>query len=194
MAAGLGALWVTQFNDRSLARVDPHTRAVEQTIRVGSGPSGVAAGAGAIWVANSLDGTVSRVDPATDRAVQVVRVGGRPSDVAVGNGSVWVASSGTHTGVAARREHRKAADGESTWPAIRPDSRSARESLWVTSAEARTLSRIDPATGAVSDTIAVGGGPTGVVASAGSVWVANSLDGTVTRVDRRATPSSRRSR
>ena len=35
----------------------------------------------------------------------------------------------------------------------------------------------------MSDTIAVGGGPTGVTVSAGSVWVANSLDGTVTRVD-----------
>ena len=182
MAAGLGALWVTQFNDRSLARVDPHTRAVEQTIRVGSGPSGVAAGAGAIWVANSLDGTVSRVDPATNRVVQVVRVGGRPSEVAVGNGSVWVASSGTQTvsrldASTGRLRRRVDLAGDPSGLAL------GSGSLWVTSAEARTLSRIDPGTGVVSDTIAVGGGPTGVAASAGSVWVANSLDGTVTRVD-----------
>jgi YVTN family beta-propeller protein len=182
MTSGLGWLWVTQFDDHSLARVDPHSRALEQTIMVGSGPSGVVAGAGAIWVANSLDGTVSRIDPAANRVVQVIRVGGRPSEVAFAGGSVWVASSGTQTlsqldatSGRVRRKIELAGD---------PTGLAAGEgALWVTSADARTLSRIDPGTDAVSDTIGVGGGPTGVAVSAGAVWVANSLDGTVTRVD-----------
>jgi YVTN family beta-propeller protein len=182
MASGLGSLWVTQFDDHSLARVDPRDHAVQQTIRVGSGPSGVVAGAGAVWVANSLDGTVSRIDPKTNRVVQVVRVGGRPSEVAFAGGSVWVASSGTQTvselsATTGRLLRRIDLPGDPSGLAV------GAGALWVTSADARTLSRIDPGTGAVSDTIGVGGGPTGVAVSAGAVWVANSLDGTVTRVD-----------
>jgi YVTN family beta-propeller protein len=43
---------------------------------------------------------------------------------------------------------------------------------------------IDPDEGAISAQYAVGRGPTAVIAGGGSVWVANSLDGTVTRIDR----------
>ena len=182
MASGLGSLWVTQFDDHSVARIDPRDHAVRQTIGVGSGPSGVVVGAGAVWVANSLDGTVSRIDPTTDRVVQVVRVGGRPSEVAFAGGSVWVASSGTRTvselsTTTGKLRRRIDLPGDPAGLAV------GAGALWVTSADARTLSRINPGTGAVSDTIGVGGGPTGVAVSAGAVWVANSLDGTVTRVD-----------
>jgi YVTN family beta-propeller protein len=182
IASGDGSLWVTQFDDHSVARVDPRDRAVRQTIPVGSGPSGVAAGAGAVWVANSLDGTVSRIDPATNRVVQLIRVGGRPSEVAFGNDSVWVACSGTQTvselnATSGRLRRRIELVGDPSGLVV------GAGALWVTSADARTLSRIDLGTGAVSDTISVGGGPTGVAVSLGSVWVANSLDGTVARID-----------
>jgi YVTN family beta-propeller protein len=182
MASGLGSLWVTQFDDHSVARVDPRDRAVRQTIPVGSGPSGVAVGAGAVWVANSLDGTVSRIDSATNRVVQRIRVGGRPNEVAFGNGSVWVASSGTQTvselnATSGSLRRRIELVGDPSGLAV------GAGALWVTSADARTLSRIDLGTGTVSDTISVGGGPTGVAVSPGSVWVANSLDGTVARID-----------
>jgi YVTN family beta-propeller protein len=182
LAFGQGSLWVTQFGDHSVARIDPGSRAVLQTIPVGSGPSGVAAGAGAVWVANSLDGTVSRIDPATNRVVQVVHVGGRPSEVAFGNGSVWVASSGTQTvselnATSGKLRRRIELVGDPSGLAV------GAGALWVTSADARTLSRIDFGTGTVSDTISVGGGPTAVAVSPGSVWVANSLDGTVARID-----------
>jgi YVTN family beta-propeller protein len=55
-------------------------------------------------------------------------------------------------------------------------------SIWVASAAAGTLSRIDPKTHAVTQ-IPVGSDPVAVaVAPGGSVWVANSGDGTVSRV------------
>ena len=182
IAWGLDSLWVTQFDDHSVARVDPRDRTVRQTIPVGSGPSGLAAGAGAVWVANSLDGTVSRIDPATNRVVQLIRVGGRPSEVVFGNGSVWVASSGTQTvselnATSGRVRRRIELGADPSGLAVGPGA------LWVTSADARTLWRIDLGTGTVSDTISVGGGPTGVAVSPGSVWIANSLDGTVARID-----------
>ena len=45
------------------------------------------------------------------------------------------------------------------------------------------VSRIDPTTNTVEQTIAVGNGPTGIAVGGGFVWVANSLDGTVWQID-----------
>jgi YVTN family beta-propeller protein len=45
--------------------------------------------------------------------------------------------------------------------------------------------RIDPDTGAVRNFVAVGHGPSQAVAGAGSIWIANALDGTVSRVEQR---------
>ena len=45
------------------------------------------------------------------------------------------------------------------------------------------MSRIDPGTNAVVETIPVGNGPSGIATGAGAVWVVNSLDGTVSRID-----------
>jgi class 3 adenylate cyclase/streptogramin lyase len=55
--------------------------------------------------------------------------------------------------------------------------------IWVTSPDAQTVSRIDPQSHDVRQTIRVGSGPTGVAVGGGAVWVANTLDGTVSRID-----------
>src|SRR5262249_40679909 len=55
---------------------------------------------------------------------------------------------------------------------------------WVSNADANSVSKIDPATRAVVDTIPnVGHSPSGITVGDGDVWVANSLDGTVVRID-----------
>jgi len=46
-----------------------------------------------------------------------------------------------------------------------------------------TVSRIDPATGTVTQRIPVGDGPLAVAADAAAVWVTNYADGTVSRID-----------
>jgi hypothetical protein len=93
VAAGDGALWVSNYNAGTVSRIDAATHALVETIPVGSGTSGIAAGAGAVWVANTLGGTVSRIDPGVDRVLQPIAVGNGPSEVAFGDGSVWVANS-----------------------------------------------------------------------------------------------------
>ena len=67
-----------------VARIDPATGSVVQTIPVGNGPAGLAFGSGAAWVANSLDGTVSRIDPTTNSVAATIPAGNGPSGVAVG--------------------------------------------------------------------------------------------------------------
>jgi YVTN family beta-propeller protein len=55
---------------------------------------------------------------------------------------------------------------------------------WVANTDGNSVSKIDPETNAVVDTIAnVGSSPSGVTTGNGAVWVANSLDGTVARID-----------
>ena len=51
-----------------------------------------------------------------------------------------------------------------------------RRSRWV-------VSRIDPASGRKLGSVGVGNDPSAIAAGAGSVWVTNSSDGTVTRID-----------
>ena len=56
-------------------------------------------------------------------------------------------------------------------------------SIWVANLNAHTVSRIDPATRVVIQTIPVGHGPAGIAFGAGFVWVTDGLDGTVSKID-----------
>src|SRR3984957_3498376 len=70
---------------------------VDETIPVGSSPSGNTTGNGAVWVADSLDDTVTRIDPTTNTPRQVIPVGNGPVGIAYAAGSVWVANTGDGT-------------------------------------------------------------------------------------------------
>jgi streptogramin lyase len=90
VAAGDGAVWVTdQLGDR-LVRVDPTANRIVRAIPVGRGARGVAVGPGGVWVTGAIDHTVTRVDPVTNRVVATIRVAASPVAVEGGEGSVWV--------------------------------------------------------------------------------------------------------
>jgi YVTN family beta-propeller protein len=55
--------------------------------------------------------------------------------------------------------------------------------VWATSSDHDTVSRIDPQTNLVVETIAVGKGPRFIAAGAGAVWTLNQGDGSVSRID-----------
>ena len=62
IAAGLGAIWVANYDDGTVTRIDPATGRVSgPPIRVGKGPLAVAVADGAVWVTNAGDNTVSRI-------------------------------------------------------------------------------------------------------------------------------------
>jgi peptide/nickel transport system substrate-binding protein len=56
-------------------------------------------------------------------------------------------------------------------------------SVWVTSAYGGTVSRIDPRTSSVVQTITVGNSPSGIAVGGGGVWIANHDDGTVSWIN-----------
>lgn len=59
----------------------------------------------------------------------------------------------------------------------------AAGAVWVANSRDGIVSRIDPNTNTVVQTVPVGTNPTGVAAGAGAIWVANSGEQTISRID-----------
>ena len=133
VAFGSGAVWVTGFEDGSLARVDPATGRVDR-IKLGGAPFGVAVSGGSVWVALRDRGMVIRVDPRTMRVLHTTKVGNNPVGLAAAGRLIFVGNQtdGRVTRIDART-------GETVGLPIRitPDDANllaiAGRSLWVTS-------------------------------------------------------------
>ena len=175
------AVWVANYTDATVSRIDPRTRTVVQTIDVGAAPSGLAVGFGSVWVANSGARSVSRINVATNRVVQTINVGNGPTAVAIGGGAVWVTNA--LDGTVSRIDPSSGAVSEINVGAS-PNGVAADASyVWVANLEPGNVSKIDVKTGRVVNSIPVGNGPRGIAIGEGSVWTANSRDGTVSRID-----------
>ena len=66
LTAFKGAIWVANWGDGTISRIDPHTnKVVGNPILAGNGPFVIAAGEGSLWVSNyvvNVIATVSRLD------------------------------------------------------------------------------------------------------------------------------------
>ena len=90
IAAGAGAIWITDALHDTLLKVDPASGRVAQRIATCRGTDGVAVGAGAVWVVCAIDGQVMRVDPASGRIIARIPVGAGVREVAAGPSGIWV--------------------------------------------------------------------------------------------------------
>jgi YVTN family beta-propeller protein len=89
MNGGLGYLWVSNFKDATIVRIDPATNRVTARIKVGARPCGVAVGADSLWVDGYGTDSVERVDPQSMQVVARIPVGPSLWDVEFGADSVW---------------------------------------------------------------------------------------------------------
>jgi YVTN family beta-propeller protein len=185
VAAGLGAAWVSSYDDGTLQRLEVSGDTTAQVTRVGSGATGVAVGGGDVWVANALDDTVARVDARTQTVVQTIRVGRRPQDVAAAGGSIWVSNRGD--GTLMRIDARSGIVRGTVRVGPEPSGLAAGPGgvVWAAVSGAGRLLRIDATTGRVEDAVNVGSGPSALAFADGALWVANELDATVSLVDAR---------
>ncbi len=89
IAAGGGGVWVIEFGDARIAKIDPRTNTITQRIPVASeGLSSIAVGARDLWAADPFGGLVWRIDPGLKLPRRIpLDVG--VSWVAVGAGAVW---------------------------------------------------------------------------------------------------------
>jgi YVTN family beta-propeller protein len=187
IAAGAGAVWVANVEDRTLTRLHPKTRAVQRTITLEGTPTGVAAGATGVWVAHGLVGSVARVDPGLDEVVGTTsNVVGRSGGgaIALGEGTVWVVS---RNGELAPIDPRSGRAAGTLVVGVVPSAVAVGEgAVWVANEGASTVSVVNPRTMSTVETVSVGADPSGITVGEGAVWVTNHDDGTVTRIDPRS--------
>jgi streptogramin lyase len=185
VAQGFGSGWLTDDYGHVLRRFDAHSgRLLGAGVPVPGRPASLLAAFGHLWVASMVSDTVTEIDPSSLRTLRTLRVPAGPSGLAQAAGKVWVVSV-IAGAITALDPGTGRVEASTTLPdgAVRVAAGYGR--LWVTGLS-DTLTRVDPhpRSGAVTfRTIAVGQGPLGVVAGAGSVWVASALAGTVVEVD-----------
>ena len=185
VAVGMGGVWVMDWVDNVVTRLDPTTDEVVGTISVPDGVD-VAAGEGAVWVSAETSGLI-RIDPetmavdgtmdgrtlATDSDAVIIDA----DAVITGAGSVWVASNFDPEVVRIDPETLEVQDtydvGDGTFAlAI------GMGAVWATHLERGTISRIDTKSGDVT-TIPKNSlvTPATIAVGAGGVWTEGPLDG-----------------
>jgi DNA-binding SARP family transcriptional activator/streptogramin lyase len=196
IAVGLGSVWVCDRDDGTLLRIDPNKHVIVRTIGLGTTPAAVAVGHGAVWVASesmteliAVDslGNVSRrltlrgaqLPAAPFRGVASIASG--PDSIWVGRGIAGVAKIDPRTG---RMLHYTAGLG-----GVDPRALVATpDAVWVTGGSSAVAVRLDSLTGALDGRTPSAGTPVAfwvdVAAGAGGLWVTDSADDLVWRIDR----------
>ena len=150
---------------------------------------GLAARGTSAWVATTAPTGIARVDYDRVAGRSLVTWGqplrGLTDAIAVGHGSVWAVDS-QHEVV--RRLDEKT--GRPQVRAIHPGSdpraiATDAHAVWVANSGDGSVSRIEPGTNAIADSISAGQGPAAVATSGDAVWVALGDAGSVARIDPR---------
>ncbi len=162
----------------------------------GTRPDGIVAGKGVVWLGERAGRTPSQRFQAAGRARARPRrchVGDRPEAISLGKQLVWVANR--------QRQHRQPDRPRVAGDRRRADRRRLQARRHLRRPPLRLgheLAATTPSPGStrpprevVGTPISVGHRPRGVIETASAAWIANSGDGTVTRLDRRTgEPSS----
>lgn len=174
-------LWVADDERGVVVRLDAaNGRQLGAPIAMTPHPVAIDADAVHVWVGDR-DGDVTRIDVATGTTAPPISLGGQLTDLVVDGPTVWVAD--IEAGSVTPIDGATSAVGS---PIVVPDGAVrlgvTASGLAVTNLD-HTVTTIDRATHAVSPAVTVGNGPIGIAAAPdGSLWVANSDDGTVQRV------------
>jgi YVTN family beta-propeller protein len=185
IAAGEGGVWVANGPDNSVIRVSPDANEVVDTIgtnRCSGYDAAIAVGGGAVWFVCSIG--IAQIDPGSNRARRFRYLGLAPRAITFGLGAVWVSNADNTVSRINPRTHQV------DTLTVAGDPRgldTGYGAVWVSAFEADAISRLAaaPEDGSRigSESIRVGNGPVDIAVGAGGVWVANSREGTVSRID-----------
>lgn len=173
-------VWVSNYGDGTLQRIDRSTGAAGPPVEVGSEPCGVAVGGGSVWVENYGSNDLTRVDQQTGAVLATVGVGTAPYDVAFARGAAWVTDyyDGTVSRVDAGTNRRSVVRVGGQPAGIAP----VAGGLWVARTDGRVV-RVDARTARVTDRLTAGAGASWTAYDDTSLWVSDGQAGTVTRID-----------
>ena len=170
-AAGGGFVWVSDFNEPYLLRINPKTNKVRRRIRIrGASPANLRYGGGAVWVGSLSGRKVFRIDARTNR-VSSVRVGAGPRSVAVTKGAVWVSNRLSNTVSRIDPKRRKVVATVRVGDQPENAAVAGDGTVFVPNLGGDTVSRIDPVTNKVIQTISVGSRPFPAAYAFGDVWI-----------------------
>jgi YVTN family beta-propeller protein len=170
IAAGAGAVWVSNAEQGIVYRIDPSTNQVIATIQVEPWSSQIATTQEAIWVTNPITPILTKIDPGTNEVSAAIRLDCSTRELAVDATAVWVACDSvpallridplTNQIVA-----RIAVGNHPQGVAI------GSSGIWVASITDNTLTLIAPDTNQVTAVYQVGQSPVDMVAVQDEVWV-----------------------
>jgi virginiamycin B lyase len=181
VAAGDGSVWAADNATGEIWRLSAANGAVLGTAELGDAHEFVGFGEGGVWV-SSENGTVGQLDPASGTVIRTIAAGADADFLGFSPGAVWVTNYGSEfiwridpaTGAVAA----KLDIGDAGAQGVAFDG----SSLWVALYNRGEALRIDPTNGHVQRLVAIGVKPRGLTIAGGSVWVANSISGTVSRI------------
>ena len=174
MASALGA---------SIARIDPRSGAVSQTVSIRSArAAALTFGGGALRVADAAGDSLVAIDPVAGKVVRTLPLSVHPNSLAFADGMMWIADyGGASVAEVDLRTGQTVADihtgGGPSALAV------GLGGVWVANSLDSTVSRINPLDGSVVATIPVGSGPSALLLNDELVRVANEYAATVSRID-----------
>jgi YVTN family beta-propeller protein len=183
-------LWVANFGERTVQRIDPETNTVLRTEGgITGNPTGIAVGGGFVWVTNGFAGTVIKVDPTT-QATTSIEVGTGAKGVAFGEDALWVVNNQDNTlsridpsseAVTVVEIATFAEEGQETGPAA---VAVGAGSVWVSNSLGHSVWRFDP-TNLEADPVRINlqGNPGNLTFGEGAVWVTNPDQDSIVRIN-----------
>ena len=167
LVVAFDSVWVPLCGAGTVARVDAKAPKVTATLttKVAGSDGRIATGVGSIWAITDRKGVLSRIDPDTNTAVAEIYVAGGATAVVFGNEALWITSACESGG-----PPRVGADG-------------AGNPFVGVACSGNRLTRVNPHTNEIVETIEVGPKPGRLAVGEGGVWTLNRGNGTVTRVD-----------
>ena len=177
-----GFAWVTDAKSATLKRIDLETNTVSGSFPVDKTPCELMAARGSLWVVTQ-SGVLDRVDPSSGKVIARVQVGAMSYEAVDAFGSIWVTNRNTRTLTQVDPANNRVI-GTALISGIYPGGIvGAGGALWIgnDTGGADFVVRFDPKT-KVPREIKAGSRPAFVAVSAGSVWVSNEDDGTVSRI------------
>ena len=185
VAYGEGSVWVANYLDRTIQRIDPRTNVAGSGFGGLSGnPTGIAVGGGFAWVTTFQGEELTQIDPANNLAKPLaVPTGSRA--VAFGEGAVWVVNDVQGTVIRIDPMTQSLRSIELPAGAAPSGVAVGGGSVWVADPVGAKVYRIDASSNRLmgSGTPVLSGQPEQVAFGQGFVWVTDKTGNSVTRID-----------
>lgn len=177
-----GFVWVANYTDGTVAKIDIYSNTIVATITVGTNPYRLCYDGLYLWVSNYGDGTISKIDVNSNTAISAVTVSTNPRGIAYDGSRLWVVNYGSHnvmkidpvTGTILATVNVNTNPTEICFDGT---------AIWVGNYTDNNVSKINITTNTVIATVTVGSGPYGMCFDGNYVWCSNYNSGTLSKID-----------